>query len=54
MGFNGIGFAHFPCKNSHERKSGKTFEEPLMNSISKSNTDKIACYLVKICLETRF
>ena len=46
--------AHFPCKNSRERKSGKTFEDPLINSISKSKTDKIACHLAKICFETKF
>ena len=38
--FNRIGFAHFPYKNSCERKSGKTFEEHLINSISNSNTYK--------------
>ena len=47
-------FAHFPCKNSRERKSDKTFEDPFINSISKSKTDKIACHLAKICFETKF
>ena len=46
--------AHFPYKNSRERKSGKTFEERFINSISKSKTDKMACYLAKICFQTRF
>ena len=41
-----IGFgllrAHFPCRNSRDKKPGREFESPLINSISKSKTDKIA------------
>jgi len=32
----------FPCKNSLVKKSGRDLFEPLINSISKSNVDKMA------------
>ena len=44
----------FPYKNSLIRKSGKELFSPLINSISKSNEETIACHLIKICLETKF
>ena len=44
----------FPCKNSLVRKSGSELFSPLINLISKSNADKIACHLANICFETRF
>ena len=46
--------AHFSCKNSRERKSRREFESPLINSISKSKTHKIACHLANICFEIMF
>ena len=46
--------AQFPCRNSRDKKSRREFESPLINSISKSKTDKIACHLAKIYFETIF
>ena len=46
--------AHLPCRNSRVKKSGIELDSPLIYSISKSKTLKIACYLAKLCLETRF
>jgi len=43
-----------PCKNSLVKKSGCELFDPLINSISKSNTDKIACHLANIYFETKF
>jgi len=44
----------FSCRNSLVRKSGRELFTPLIDSISKSKADKIACHLAKICFETRF
>ena len=45
---------HLPCKNSRVRKSRIELVSPLIYSISKSKTLKIACHRAKLCLETRF
>lgn len=42
------------CKNSRDEKSGREFEEPLINSILKSNIAKRACHLAKICFDPKF
>jgi hypothetical protein len=42
------------CKNSRVRKSGMELLIPLMYSISKSKTLKIACHLANICFEAIF
>ena len=39
------------CRSSWVRKSGIDFLEPLIYSMSKSKTLKIACHLAKICFE---
>ena len=41
-------------RNSWVRKSGIDFLEPLIYSMSKSKTVKIACHLAKICFEAMF
>ena len=48
------GGTHLPYRNSQVRKSRIELVSPLICSISKSKTLKIAYHLAKLCLETRF
>ena len=41
-------------KNSWVRKLGMLFWVPSMNSMSKSKTERIACYRAKICFDAMF
>jgi len=43
-----------PCRNSLVSKSGRALFNSLINSISKSNADKIAWHRAKIYFETKF
>jgi len=44
----------FPCRNSLVRKSRRELFFPLINSMSKSKAERIACHLANIYFETRF
>ena len=57
-GFGGFALicrgTHLPYRNLRVRKPGIKLVSPLIYSMSKSKTLKIACHLAKLCLETRF
>ena len=42
------------CKNSRVRKSGILFWVPVMNSMSKPKTERMACQRAKICFDAMF